>query len=72
MSTNSKSVLSDRYLNEREAAAIAGLSVSFFQRARWQGSGPLFVRISARAVRYKESTLREWLDQRVKKSTSEE
>jgi predicted DNA-binding transcriptional regulator AlpA len=63
--------LSDRYLTERQAAEITGLSVSFFQRARWQGSGPPFVRVSARAIRYKESALRDWMEQRTKRSTSE-
>lgn len=46
----------DRWLTEREAAAIFSLSTSWFQRARWSGSGPPFSKIS-RAVRYRLSDL---------------
>lgn len=66
------SSISDRYLTEKEASAITGMSISFFQRARWQGTGPSFVRVSSRAVRYKESVLRAWMDERTKASTSED
>src|SRR4051812_34365335 len=51
----------DRLLTERDVATLTGLSVHFFQRLRWRGGGPPFVKFE-RAVRYKESDLRAWID----------
>ena len=60
----------DKYITEKQASELTGLSVAFFQKKRWQGDGPPFIRVSARAIRYKESVLRAWMDEREKMSTS--
>lgn len=60
----------DAYLTEKQAAELTGLSCAWFQRARWSGDGPQFVRVN-RAVRYRRSVLTEWMDSRTKSSTSD-
>lgn len=64
----------DKYLTEKEAAEICGLSRQWFQRARWEGNGPPFVKIGSGrsgAVRYRLSALLQWLADREFLSTSE-
>ncbi len=39
-------------LNEEAAATFLGLTPRCLQNWRWQGSGPPFLRLSSRAVRY--------------------
>lgn len=51
----------ERLLTEKQAAELTGLSVFWFQRKRWEGGGPPFVKF-ARAVRYKESDLAAWIN----------
>lgn len=60
----------DRFLTEREASTLTGLSVAWFQRSRWSGGGPPFIKIS-RAVRYSERSLIAWLQARTQISTSQ-
>jgi hypothetical protein len=42
----------------------------FLQLARMSGKGPPYIRISARAIRYKPETLRAWLEERERTSTA--
>lgn len=48
-------------LNEKEAALWSGYSVAYFQRARWEGKGPKYIKLG-RSVRYREEDLRAWID----------
>jgi predicted DNA-binding transcriptional regulator AlpA len=59
----------DRYLTEQEAAVIDGMSLAWHRRCRWAGNGPPFVKLG-NAVRYKESSLRAWMDARTQLSTT--
>ena len=52
----------ERLLTEKDAAKLTGFSVYWFQRKRWEGGGPPYVKF-ARAVRYKESDLVAWIEQ---------
>ena len=52
----------DRLLRIREVAALSGLSVSTIQRLRAAGSFPHAIQVAARAVRWKESSIRAWID----------
>ena len=62
----------DRLISEEEASKITGLSKAWFQRKRWAGGGPPFVKFD-RAVRYKESDLLAWIEAHSgRRSTSEE
>ncbi len=61
--------MTDRLLTEKQAALILGMSVAWFQRKRWEGDGPPFVKFD-RAVRYRECDLKAWVEKRVRESTS--
>jgi hypothetical protein len=52
------------------AAVITGLSVSTLNKLRCSGGGPAFLKLG-RAVRYKLVDLKDWLDSRRVRSTSE-
>jgi predicted DNA-binding transcriptional regulator AlpA len=47
-------------LTEREAAVWSGYSVAYFQRARWDGKGPRFIKLG-RNIRYREEDLLAWI-----------
>jgi len=60
----------DPLLQARDAARILNVSISWLAKARLSGEGPRFVKIG-RAVRYLESSLREYIKGRTRGSTSE-
>jgi predicted DNA-binding transcriptional regulator AlpA len=47
-------------LTEREAAVWSGYSVAYFQRARWEGKGPRFIKLG-RNIRYREEDFLAWI-----------
>jgi predicted DNA-binding transcriptional regulator AlpA len=61
----------DRWIDEKEASAITGMSLAWFQRARWAGDGIPYAKIS-RAVRYKIADVQRWMDERRVTSTSQD
>ena len=62
--------LSERMLCEEDAAEFLGFSKRALQNWRLRGGGPPFVKVSARAVRYRFCDLRTWATARLRKSTS--
>jgi predicted DNA-binding transcriptional regulator AlpA len=56
-------------LTTGEAAAYLGLSVSYLNKLRVTGNGPLFLNLS-RAVRYRQEDLDDWTSDRRYRSTS--
>lgn len=58
-------------LTEEEAARAIGFTTRFLQNRRLRGDGPAFVRVSARAVRYRPEDLEAWAAARVATSTSD-
>jgi len=56
---------------EKEAAGLLGFSVRTLQAWRVRGGGPQFVKVSARCVRYRQSDLDSWVEQRLRRSTSD-
>lgn len=58
-------------LTTREAAEYLGVSKAFLERDRWAGARIPFVKIGARAVRYRTSDLEAYLDRQVRRSTSD-
>ena len=58
-------------LTEPEAAAYLKLTPRALQAWRYQGRGPQFVKISARAVRYRPEDLEGWIQARLRTSTSD-
>ena len=61
----------DRLINEQEAATFLGYSVRALQNWRLRGGGPVFVKVSARSVRYRMSDLTAWVEVRLRVSTSD-
>ena len=58
-------------LTEAEAAELIGFSPRFLQERRLRGGGPPYVKISARAVRYRPEDLTAWAAERLRTSTSD-
>ncbi|MFH1743678.1 MAG: helix-turn-helix domain-containing protein [bacterium] len=61
----------DQHLNEQEAAALLGYTRRALQNWRRTGTGPCFVRISSRSVRYRRKDLLKWSERRLCQSTSD-
>ena len=59
-------------LTEKEAAQLLKFSVRSFQAWRVKGGGPRFVKVSARCVRYRPSDLEAWVEERLRRSTSDQ
>ena len=57
-------------LNEQQTAIFLGMSISWVQRTRWEGGGPPYVKIN-HAVRYRQSDLEQWVENRLQNSTSD-
>lgn len=67
------SKLPDGYLpalNTHQAAEYTGLASATLETLRCRGNGPLFVRYSRRAIRYKIVDLDRWMSERTVANTS--
>jgi predicted DNA-binding transcriptional regulator AlpA len=53
----------ERYVTEKEAAAIDGMSLAWHQKRRWEGNGPPVCKIG-RSVRYPLNELLAWFETR--------
>jgi predicted DNA-binding transcriptional regulator AlpA len=71
MNASVKASTLDPLLHPDDAAKILNVSMSWLAKARLSGEGPRFVKIG-RAVRYLESSLREYIKGRTRGSTSEQ
>ena len=58
-------------LNTKEAAAVLGVSKAFLERDRWAGARIPFVKLGARAVRYRQADLESYIESKVRLSTSD-
>ncbi len=61
----------NEFLTEKQAAAYLKFSAKALQKWRCLGGGPKFIKVSAKAVRYRLADLLDWADKRVVSSTSE-
>jgi hypothetical protein len=60
------------YLNETEASVRYGYSKQWFQRERWKGTGPKFIKINGGKILYPIKETDEWFEAfSLKQSTSE-
>lgn len=60
----------DSLINEIEAAKFLGYTVRALQNWRVRGGGPVFIKVSARSVRYRRRDLITWADELAVTSTS--
>lgn len=58
-------------VDEKAAAAFLGLSPRTIQDYRQRGSGPRYIAISPRCLRYRRIDLRQWAESRLRASTSD-
>lgn len=58
-------------LTTAEAAEYLGVCVAYLESARVKGGGPRYAKISPRIVRYRRTTLDEWVASREVDSTSQ-
>jgi predicted DNA-binding transcriptional regulator AlpA len=70
MTVPAKPSTTERLLHSEDAANALNVSESWLAKARLSGTGPRYVKIG-RAVRYPESSLREFIKSRTRGSTSE-
>ena len=61
----------DELLTTSDVGELLGVSTQFLEIGRHKGYGPPFVRLSARAVRYRRDDLRAWLRERKHASVAE-
>ena len=61
---------SGRLLKTAEAAALCGLSPRTLEAHRFRGTGPVYVSLSPRCVRYELRDLTEWVASSRRLSTS--
>lgn len=59
-------------LSTTTAAEYLGVSKAFLERDRWAGARIPFVKLGARAVRYRIEDLNRYIDSQIRRSTSEE
>lgn len=60
-----------KYVTEKQASELYSKSVHWFRRARWQGNGPAYAKISGGSVLYPIAELDRFFSSRLVKSTSE-
>lgn len=58
--------MTERFLTTKQVAELLGLHPITLARMRMNGTGPAFIVLSRRAVRYRESDLSAWLAARTK------
>lgn len=58
-------------LKPKEAAGYLGLGVSRLAKMRLAGSGPVYLKLTRRAVRYSIENLDRWAAERAQRSTSD-
>ena len=64
--------MTEPLLNTTQAANFLGVSKAFLERDRWAGARIPFIKVGARAVRYRASDLNEYLDAQIRTSTSDQ
>ncbi|MEW8036294.1 MAG: helix-turn-helix domain-containing protein [Candidatus Thiodiazotropha sp.] len=58
-------------LTTQQAASMLGVSKAFLERDRWAGARIPFVKIGARAVRYRADDLNTYINAQIRRSTSD-
>jgi len=69
--SQSDPVDADLLINETRAAELLNVNPRTLQQWRLRGTGPKFVRISSRCVRYRYRDLMRWAEDLLRSSTSE-
>lgn len=62
---------SNKLISTTEAAKFLGVSKAFLERDRWAGARIPFIRVGARAVRYRLTDLETYINRQQRTSTSD-
>lgn len=68
---NNKDANQSLLLTETEASKLIEFSTRTLQKWRVLGRGPKFVRVSARAIRYRREDIDAWIEASLRSSTSD-
>ena len=60
-----------RLVPEGQAAKYLAVSARTLRNWRTRGGGPKFVKMSGRCIRYRIADLRDWIEKRTRRSTSD-
>lgn len=63
--------MSGEFLTTAQAANYLGVSKAFLERDRWAGARIPFIKIGARAVRYRMSDIEKYVHSQIRRSTSD-
>lgn len=61
---------SDRLVTPAEFCEFAGITEAHAAQLRYAGTGPKFVKITGKQVRYRWSDIEAWLEERTRTSTA--
>lgn len=59
-----------KLLNTKETADLLGVSEAFLERDRWAGARIPFIKVGARAIRYRLEDIERYIEQNITRSTS--
>lgn len=57
---------------EKETARYIGFDARTLQSWRMKGTGPRYVQISPRCIRYRPEDINQWIEQKLRRSTSDQ
>lgn len=60
----------NKLLNTKETADLLGVSEAFLERDRWAGARIPFIKVGARAIRYRLEDIERYIEQNITRSTS--
>lgn len=61
----------DRLLTIEEVSEMLGLTRGALAQMRYEGRGPKYAKLSAKAIRYRASDVSDWVDGVVRASTAD-
>ena len=61
-----------QFVSAKELEKLTGMTQRFWESRRITGDTPPFVRLSAKAVRYRWGDVQQWLEKRIRTSTSDQ
>jgi predicted DNA-binding transcriptional regulator AlpA len=67
-----ETIIDDKLYSIEQVADYLGVTRGALATMRYERRGPRWTKISSRVVKYRGKELREWLDQRVRSSTSDD
>jgi predicted DNA-binding transcriptional regulator AlpA len=61
----------ERFLNQKEVAKLFGVSTRTLERHRGAGTGPRYIIVLGKLVRYRQSDLADYVESNLRSSTSD-